>query len=61
MHPLREARESRGLTQAALGRKARIHPATISHIEHGRLIAWPSLIRRLSKALGVSPDQIGLA
>ncbi len=55
---LREFREAHGFTQAELGRRARIHPAVISQIEHGRTIPWASLKQRISRALEASVNDV---
>ncbi len=57
-HRLKELRTSRRLTQAELGRRARIHPAVISQLEHDRVRVWPKLARRLAKALQVPVKEL---
>jgi len=56
---LRELRESQGLTQRGLARKAKVTPAYIAQLEMG-LRKNPSLdsLRRLAKALEVPMDDL---
>jgi transcriptional regulator with XRE-family HTH domain len=52
-------RESRGMTQRALAKKAQVTPGYIAQLETG-LKKNPSLpvLRRLAKALGVRPGAL---
>jgi transcriptional regulator with XRE-family HTH domain len=51
-------RRRRGLSQAQLARIADIHPATLSRLEAGKVFAYQGWRRRLSRALGVSGDEL---
>lgn len=46
-------RRRRGLTQAALARRAKLRQATISNIERGRIIPRVSTLQRLARVLRV--------
>ena len=51
---LRELRERKGMTQAALANEAGVSRAYLSRLEMGRHDPPLSTLRRLAKALGVS-------
>lgn len=51
---LRRIRRARGLTQAALARKAKISREYVNMLEAGRYDPTVSVVQRLAKALGVS-------
>ncbi len=51
-------RESRGLTQAELGAKARIAPGAISHFETGQRLPSLESVVRLADALECSIDSL---
>jgi len=53
---LRQIRESRGLTQADLAKKARLQAAAVSHFETGQRSPSFENLRKLSDALNVSVD-----
>ena len=55
---LRDARERNILTQAELAELSGVHWTTISKLEAGVATARPSTIRKLSKALGVTPQYL---
>jgi transcriptional regulator with XRE-family HTH domain len=55
---LRSTRESRGLSQADLAKKANMQPAAISHFETGHRSPSFDNLRKLSDALGVSVDYL---
>lgn len=57
---LREARRRQGLSQAALGGET-YSGSYISHLESGRRAATPEVIDFLSRRLGVSPLEWGVA
>lgn len=61
MNRLRELREGRGWSQAELSRRANMNASTIGQIENGRLIPYEVQIRKIAKALGVSPDELDFA
>ena len=50
---LRELRRSRGLSQEALARRAKVSVRTIFSLEHGSTPGLPSTRRRLMEALGL--------
>jgi CheY-like chemotaxis protein/DNA-binding XRE family transcriptional regulator len=58
MLSLREAREARGLSLEALAERAGVGASTLLRIEHGRTRPRPTVVRRVSEALGLSPLQI---
>lgn len=53
MLKLTQLREQRGWTRMELGRRARVHPATVGKIENGRQLPYPPELARLARALGV--------
>lgn len=56
---VRELRESRGLTQAALAAAARVRIATVSEIENARTTRVDlEVLDRLADALGVEPGEL---
>lgn len=55
---LKEARESRGLNQTELAKKAFLQPAAIGHFESNRRKPSFANIRALAKALDVSADYL---
>ena len=57
MKKITPRRMSLGLTQAGLGRKARVHSSTISRIECGQLHPYPAMLVRIARALGVPASE----
>jgi len=55
---LRKARESRGLTQSDLAKKAGLQAAAISHFETGQRSPSFDNLRKLSDTLNVSVDYL---
>ena len=55
---LRQARESRGLTQADLAKKAGLQAAAVSHFETGQRSPSFENLRKLSDTLNVSVDYL---
>nr|WP_281720200.1 helix-turn-helix transcriptional regulator [Nitrosomonas nitrosa] len=55
---LREARESRGWSQAELAQRAEMQPSAIAHFEASRRKPSFDNVRRLAKALEVSADYL---
>ncbi len=53
---LTKEREARGWSRAELGRRSRIHPATIGKVELGRLIPYEVEISRIARALDWQGD-----
>lgn len=51
-----EHRKMKGWSQAELARRAGMHPSTVSLIESGRQVPYPSQLAKLAKALGVPAD-----
>jgi transcriptional regulator with XRE-family HTH domain len=58
MHHLRALRYQRGLTQHELAWKAGIAPGYLLQIEVGRRDPSLSVIKRLARALDVTPGQV---
>ena len=54
----RAIRERRGLTQVALGERAGMAPASISHFETGQRVPSLESLVKLADALGVSVDEL---
>ena len=48
-----EERNQRGWSRAELARRAGMHPSTVSLIESGRLVPYPSQLDKLAAALGL--------
>lgn len=55
---LRAARESRGLTQEALGLRASFHPTEVNRIERGRRNPGLVTIIRLARALDIEAGDL---
>ena len=55
---LRNIRESKGLNQAELAKKAGLQPSAVSHFEKGRRSPSFDNLRALADALGVSTDHL---
>lgn len=55
---LHDIRKSVGLSQAQLGRLTGINPRTISHYERGASGANPKRVLAISKALGVTVEEL---
>jgi transcriptional regulator with XRE-family HTH domain len=55
---LRALRQAKVLTQGELGELAGVRTGTIADLENGRHVARPSTIRKLAKALEVSPQDL---
>ena len=53
MNRLKSLRESHGWSRAELARRAGLNQVTVCAIESGRLVAYPSQLRKLEGALGV--------
>jgi transcriptional regulator with XRE-family HTH domain len=51
---LRRLRESKGMTQTALAKKARISREHLNRLEAGRYDPAVGVVQRLARALGVS-------
>jgi transcriptional regulator with XRE-family HTH domain len=51
---IRTLRNEANLSQAALGRRAEIHPTWISHIESGRINPTWGNVRRIANGLDIS-------
>ena len=61
MATLTELRKTKRWSQAELGRRSGIHPASISQIESGRLRPYPGQMRKLSEALSVPLSELAAA
>ena len=55
---LRELRQSKGLSQRELGRRAGVSPGTIYRNECGLRGAYAVTVQKLASALGVSPADL---
>jgi transcriptional regulator with XRE-family HTH domain len=55
---LRESREMRSMTQAELGKKAGVAPASVSHFETGQRVPSLESLVKLADALEVSIDSL---
>ncbi len=55
---LRDTRERNILTQQELAKLSGVHWTTVSKLEAGIATARPSTIRKLAKALGVTPQYL---
>jgi transcriptional regulator with XRE-family HTH domain len=55
---LREARESRGLSQADLAEKTGFQPSAISHFENGRREPSFDTLKTMAEILGVTIDHL---
>ncbi len=57
---LASERKRRRWSQAELARRAHMNPSTVSLIEAGRLVPYPSQLRKLERALGLKPSELEL-
>ncbi len=57
---LRELRRARAMTQEELAKAAGVSPSTIVDIERGHHEPQIRTLRKLSNALGVTPDKLVL-
>ena len=55
---LKKERLRRGWSQAELGRRLRMHPSTLSHLEQGHLKPWPRYRRALERQFGMSAEEL---
>jgi transcriptional regulator with XRE-family HTH domain len=60
LNKVKEIRESRGLSQFDLAKKANITPSDISRIENNKIFPYPQWRKRISEALEVPEDKIFL-
>lgn len=60
MATLRQLRQQLQLTQEQLALAADVSASTVYHIEADKVQPRPSIVRRLARALGVTPDDIDL-
>ena len=51
-------RTRRGWSRSELARRAHMNPSTVSLIESGRLVPYPSQLRKLERALGLKPSEL---
>jgi transcriptional regulator with XRE-family HTH domain len=58
MNKIRQIREMKGLNQRQLAEKAHTAQSLISNLEHDRMKPWPKVIRRLSRVLKVSRQEL---
>lgn len=54
---LTERRQAHGWSRAELGRRARVSGCDVGKFEAGRLIPYPSQLRKLARALGWPVEQ----
>lgn len=59
MKVMTRRRQALGWSQSRLSHATGIHASTISSIERGRLLPWPSQATRIARALGVPEDAAG--
>jgi transcriptional regulator with XRE-family HTH domain len=59
MNTLRSMRQEKGWSQSELARRSRLNSVTVSAIESGRLVPYPSQLRKLAKALALSALEVG--
>lgn len=57
---LKEIRLSKALSMRELSKRSGVSPATMVRAEKG-LPVYPTTVRKLAKALGVAPTELGLA
>lgn len=57
---LKDEREKQNLSQSKLAAMADMHPSTVSQIEAGRYVAYPSQLKKLAKALDWDGDPAAL-
>jgi transcriptional regulator with XRE-family HTH domain len=55
---LRKLRQSAGLTQRELARRAGVSPGTIYRLENALRGSYPYTVRRLAAGLGVSTEEL---
>jgi transcriptional regulator with XRE-family HTH domain len=55
---LRQLRHSRGLSQRELSGLARVSAGTVYHLENNLRGAYPTTVRKLATALGVSATEL---
>ena len=55
---VRRLRELRALSQRDLAARAKLSVTTVNRIETGKRKPIPRTVRRLAKALGVTPEQL---
>jgi transcriptional regulator with XRE-family HTH domain len=53
---LTKFREARGWNRTELGRRARLHPATVGKLEAKKSVAYGTQLKQLARALGLSVD-----
>lgn len=58
MTNLRTERTGRGWSRAELARRARLNQVTVGQIEAGRLIPYPSQLRKLARALRIDVSEL---
>jgi transcriptional regulator with XRE-family HTH domain len=58
MNRLRQIRQAKKLTAAELGRRIKVDPSVVRHVELGDAYAYPSFRRRVARILGVREEKI---
>jgi len=56
MFQITKIRESKGWTKSELCRRSGINLPLLSHLESGKMHAYPKWRKQLGNALGVNPD-----
>ncbi len=55
---IRRRREARGLTQAVLAKRAKLHRVSLAKIETGAMLPRLTTLARLARALGVPVTEL---
>jgi DNA-binding XRE family transcriptional regulator len=55
---IREARVQRGLSQRELARRCEMCNSNLSELENGKRKPWAKAVRKISEALGFSPESL---
>ncbi len=55
---LRDLRHQRGLSQAQLARRAKVHPSDVSRWEGGMAVPYPGQLKRIARALEIRPEEL---
>ncbi len=58
MNKLREVRQAKGLSQAELGRRLKVDPSLVRHVEAGRIQPYPRFRRLAARVLQVSEHEL---
>ena len=58
MNPIRQIRESKEISQKELARRANVCQGLLCNLEKERLKPWPSVLKKLARALKVKPSEL---